>query len=252
MSTITILHTNDFHGKLTTQAEGIIAGERESTQSSLLLDSGDAISSGNIYFNPFGESILKRMSDLKYDAMAMGNREFHFLTKGLESKLRLSKFPVLCANIAGDSSYQYVSSCVRLTIGEMRVIIFGLTVPMITEKMTARKFSPFIFHDPIATAIRLVPTLRPECDLLIALTHIGLKNDRILAESVEGIDIIAGGHSHTNLYEPLHINRTFILQAGWWGHFLGKAEFELKDDGIRLVNTQHIDLRQAAIHLSDD
>ena len=243
MSTITILHTNDLHGKLTTQAEEIITSERESTQSSLLLDSGDAISSGNIYFNPFGESILKRMSDLKYDAMAMGNREFHFLTKGLELKLRLAEFPVLCANIAGDSVYQYVSSCVQLTIGEVRVIIFGLTVPMITEKMTARKFSPFVFHDPITTAMKLVPTLRPECDLLIALTHIGLKNDCLLAESVEGIDIISGGHSHSNLDEPLHINRTYILQAGWWGHFLGKAEFELCDGGVQLVSSQHIDLR---------
>ena len=101
MQTITLLHTNDFHGKLTKRSQEILRRERESVKSSILLDSGDAISSGNIYFNPFGEPILKQMSDLGYDAMAMGNREFHFLEKGLESKLKLAEFPVLCANISG-------------------------------------------------------------------------------------------------------------------------------------------------------
>lgn len=247
MQTVTILHTNDLHGKLTSDAEEIISSEKRFAKQALLLDSGDAISSGNIYFNPFGESILKRMSFLGYDAMAMGNREFHFLAKGLESKLRLAEFPVLCANISGDDISQYVSPYLRMAVGDLKVIIFGLTIPMITEMMTARKFSPFIFRDPITTAMELVPALRPECDLLIALTHIGLKNDRILAESVQGIDIISGGHSHTHLVEPLQIGRTHILQAGWWGHFLGRAEFELDADGVRLANSKHIDLRRSNI-----
>lgn len=250
MPTITILHTNDFHGKLTQKAEEIINCERKAMQPSLLLDSGDAISSGNIYFNPFGEPILKQMSELGYDAMAMGNREFHFLEKGLKTKLRLADFSVLCANISGNNISQYVSPFIKLSISGLRIIIFGLTVPMITEKMTAHKFSPFVFHDPIDTAMDLVPTLRPECDLLIALTHIGLKNDCILAEFVQGIDIISGGHSHTSLEEPLYINETYILQAGWWGHFIGKAEFELDNNGVKLISSQHIDLRQYSISSS--
>ena len=115
---------------------------------------------------------------------------------------------------------------------------------MITNKMFSHRFSPFVFHDPISTAKEIVPTLRADCDILIALTHIGVKKDCILAESVPGIDIISGGHSHTSLVEPLNVNGTYILQAGWWGHILGKAQFEIRDDRLKLVKSEHIDLKR--------
>jgi 5'-nucleotidase len=36
-------------------------------------------------------------------------------------------------------------------------------------------------------------------DIIIALTHLGLENDRRLARAVNGVDIIVGGHSHSLL-----------------------------------------------------
>ncbi|MGB9587160.1 MAG: bifunctional metallophosphatase/5'-nucleotidase, partial [Armatimonadota bacterium] len=85
-----ILHTNDLHGKLSQQAEEIIAREKKTCDTCILLDAGDAIPSGNIYWRPWGEPILSRMADIGYDAMVMGNREFHFLAAGLESKVKLA------------------------------------------------------------------------------------------------------------------------------------------------------------------
>ena len=36
--------------------------------------------------------------------------------------------------------------------------------------------------------------------IIIALTHIGYKADKLVAEAVDGIDVIVGGHSHSFLY----------------------------------------------------
>ena len=33
-------------------------------------------------------------------------------------------------------------------------------------------------------------------DIVIALTHIGARDDAILAKQVDGIDVICGGHTH--------------------------------------------------------
>lgn len=99
MPDITILHTNDFHGKMPPLAQEIIAREKASSPNPVLLDAGDAVSSGNIYYRPCGEPILAKMTELGYDAMAMGNREFHFLAAGLRSKVKLARFPVLAANL---------------------------------------------------------------------------------------------------------------------------------------------------------
>ena len=224
MPDLTILHTNDFHGKLSDALADRIAREKSSAEHCILLDAGDAVSSGNIYYRPGGEPVLARMSDLGYDAMAIGNREFHFLGPGLKSKVKLARFPILCANLQSELDLgPSVVPSVILDVG-MRVGIFGLTVPMVTKRMMVSKLSPFWFEDPIETAKGLVPKLRSGCELLIALTHIGLKADMELARLVPGIDIIVGGHSHATLDKPEVVGQTTIVQAGSWGRFLGRVD----------------------------
>lgn len=228
MPDLTILHTNDLHGKLTKSAAEIIAREKSSNERILLLDAGDAVSSGNIYYRPGGEPVLTRMSDIGYEAMALGNREFHFLEAGLKSKVRLARFPVVSANLR--SKHEIGSSVVpSITIERdgLRVAVFGLTVPMIMKRMPASKLSPYWFENPISAAAEIVPILRKNADIVIALTHIGMRLDEELAASVPGIDIIVGGHSHSVLQEPKLIGSTYIAQAGWWGHYLGKTEIAI-------------------------
>jgi 2',3'-cyclic-nucleotide 2'-phosphodiesterase (5'-nucleotidase family) len=67
-----------------------------------------------------------------------------------------------------------------------------------------------------------VDELRARVDLLIALTHIGLSNDKKLAEACPEIDLILGGHSHTVLDAPLMIGKTAICQTGSHGRFFGR------------------------------
>ena len=224
MPDLTILHTNDLHGKLSDRAAERIAREKSTAEHCLLLDGGDATPSGNIYYRPGGEPILARMSELGYDAMAMGNREFHFLGPGLKSKVKLARFPILCANLHSELELgQLVVPSVVFEIG-MKVGVFGLTVPMITKRMMVSKLSPFWFEDPIQAAAKMVHELKPKTDLLIALTHIGLKADMELAQSVPGIDIIVGGHTHAVLDKPVVVGETSIVQAGAWGRFLGRVD----------------------------
>jgi 2',3'-cyclic-nucleotide 2'-phosphodiesterase (5'-nucleotidase family) len=229
MPDLTILHTNDLHGKLTDRAADVIAQEKSSVGNCILLDAGDAVSSGNIYYRPGGEPILARMSDLGYDAMTMGNREFHFLAAGLESKVKLAKFPVLSANLHskdGDIG-PTVRPSVTLAVGGLRIVVFGLSVPMITKRMLASKFSPYWFSDPIDAAKSIVPQLRSQADVLIALTHIGLQTDLELAGAVSGIDLVVGGHTHATLAEARMVGGTAVVQAGWWGHCLGRTEITM-------------------------
>lgn len=244
MPDLTILHTNDLHGKLAARIAEIIAREKASAGRCLLLDGGDAVSSGNVYYRPGGEPVLARMTDLGYDAMVMGNREFHFLEAGLKSKVKLARFPILCANIRGKDGKipPAIRPSMTWDLDGLRVTAFGLTVPMITKRMKVSKLSPYHFEDPVETAAEIVPRLRPDCDVLIALTHIGFRVDMELAGSVAGIDIVVGGHSHTVLNEPDFVGDTAVVQAGWWGHYLGKTEITLTG-GRPEVRGTLVDLR---------
>ena len=236
MPDLTILHTNDLHGKLSDRAAERIAREKSTAEHCLLLDGGDAIPSGNIYYRPGGEPILARMSELGYDAIAMGNREFHFLGPGLKSKVKLARFPILCANLHSELELgQLVLPSVVFEVG-MKVGVFGLTVPMITKRMMVSKLSPFWFEDPVETARDLVPGLKNQVDLLIALTHVGLKADMELAQSVPGIDIIVGGHTHAVLDKPVVVGETSIVQAGAWGRYLGRVDVSGARISGKLIN----------------
>ena len=102
---------------------------------------------GNIEANPFGEAVLRTMSGLGYDAMTMGNREFHVLRPMLAAKIRDAQFPVLCANLRmkeddGNNKSLPVQAFRRFEMGGVRVCVFGVTVPMVTERMAARHLSP--------------------------------------------------------------------------------------------------------------
>lgn len=244
MPDLIILHTNDLHGKMTDRAAEKIAREKAAAGRCLLLDGGDAVSSGNVYYRPRGEPILAHMTELGYDAMVMGNREFHFLEAGLKSKVRLARFPILCANLRGKDGKipPAISPSFTSDFGGLKVAVFGLTVPMITKRMKVSKLSPYWFEDPVETAREIVPRLRAECDILIALSHIGFRADRELAESVPGIDLVVGGHSHTVLTEPVHVGNTAIVQAGWWGHYLGRTEVTLSG-GKPEIRYSLVDLR---------
>ncbi len=256
MARISIFHTSDMHNKLTRHLADRLHALKESSPDSLMLDSGDAIWAGNVFWRPGGEPILDLMNSVPYDAICMGNREFHFLEIGVNSKTSRANFPVLSANLRrkrgaerpdspllpGEgpgvrfSRRACVAPFVKFERDGLRIAVFGLTVPCITERMLARKISDFYFDQPMAAAAEIVPKLRPECDILIALTHIGIRVDRELAASVEGIDLILGGHTHTITQEPERVGRTFIIHHGFFAHYVGKVNVEARPEGISVTN----------------
>ena len=228
LKTLTVLHTNDFHNHLSAAGAALIQSEKAKHENVLLLDSGDAISAGNVGVRPGGEPILTRMSETGYDAMTLGNREFHVADALLRLKISSAGFPVLCANIRWredkGGTLPVAASFTKTLPNGLRVGVFGLTVPMVTPRMTARLVSAFVFDDPVQTAQNQIARLRPEVDALIALTHIGLREDERLADACPELDLIIGGHSHNKLFEPSVIHGVPIVQAGWFGHFLGETQ----------------------------
>ena len=248
MTRFTLLHTNDFHNHLNARQAEFIRQAKAAHENVLLLDAGDAVAAGNVGVRPGGEPILTLMSETGYDAMTLGNREFHVADTLLRIKINKAAFPILCANIRWredqGETLPVVPSLVKSLPNGLRVGVFGLTVPMVTPRMTARLVSAFVFDDPVAEARRQIEVLRPQVDALVALTHIGLREDERLAASCPELDLIIGGHSHNKLGEPKVVGDVPIVQAGWFGHFLGETELIWDTPGVRpQVTGRLVDLR---------
>ena len=64
-------------------------------------------------------------------------------------------------------------------------------------------------------------------DLVVLLSHLGLRGDKDLILEVEGIDLIFGGHSRAHQEDPVILGDVAIFQAGSRGKYLGQVQVEL-------------------------
>lgn len=249
---VTILHTNDLHGKLEnfTAIDDIVGGSariatlvkgiRDSAPGIvLLLDAGDA-THGTILSNFFdGEPVIDVMNAMGYDAMEIGNHDFNYGQDGLAERASQAEFPILAANIVVTVTGERPSFCQPYVIKEVmgkRIAIFGLITPDTPVVTHPKNVVGLTFLDPIETAAMLVPKLRPNADLIIALTHIGYEMDKQLAEEVGGIHVIVGGHSHTKIDVPERAGNeggnAIIAQAWEHGKALGRLDLEMRGKAV--------------------
>ena len=100
-------------------------------------------------------------------------------------------------NPSGYGAKDYVET----QIGCVKVGFFGLTTWAFDDQdqPLTGDYYPDMPTDLNFTAVAQaqVAAHRSSVDLLVALTHIGVQEDTVLALSQAGIDVILGGHSHT-------------------------------------------------------
>jgi 2',3'-cyclic-nucleotide 2'-phosphodiesterase (5'-nucleotidase family) len=218
-SSVTLLQTSDLHGRLPVESAARLAALKAEIPADFLVDSGDVVGAGNLGVRP-NEPVWETFNPLGYAAMAIGNREAHLWRSMLERKVAPARCPILCANLVVRAGINPARTHLFATANDgTRVAFFGLTVPMITRKMWMSSMSDLLFLPPREVAEEWVPRLRSEADLVVLLSHLGLKEDRRLAQSVPGIDVILGGHSHIELHRPEREGETRIFQPGGFGRY---------------------------------
>ncbi|MBI3912257.1 MAG: metallophosphoesterase [Armatimonadetes bacterium] len=250
MADLWVIHTNDLHGALDDAAEERLRAWIAATPHPLVLDAGDAIQTGNLGWPLRGpERMLPRMSDLGYHAMALGNRESHPRKEIFPLKLKGARFPVLCANITGKRPEAVGTLPTQRWLirehGGLRVGVLGVTVPMFTRQQWTQCLCDYWFDSPVDVARDLARDLRPTVDVLIAVTHIGLRQDQALAEAAPELDLIVGGHSHTDLESPCVVAGVPIVQVHAYGYAAGRARLKISQGGVELAAWEKTALRDA-------
>ncbi|MBX3118361.1 MAG: hypothetical protein KF784_04795 [Fimbriimonadaceae bacterium] len=224
---LTILHTNDFHGSLNaTKAEFIRSLKLETDGPILYCDSGDCIKAGNLAIPLKPDPAWGFLGDAGCDIGVIGNRESHVLEGAFAKKITGHRHPLVCANLRKKSGGHPLPMSHIFELSGLKVGVIGVMVPMVTERMATAAASAYLWDAPIPVADQQAQTMRGGVDCLIALTHIGYRQDQELAEKCPLIDIILGGHSHTILESPARVGDTFICQGGSHGKYIGRYIWE--------------------------
>ena len=237
---LTIIHINDTHGR--THAEPYISQLAKDIRTNggnvLILDAGDRLHGQTATNLTRGETMVRVMNAAGYSAMVTGNHEYTF---GAERLLELSgmmEFPLLAANVRYDGEYIFERYTVLYMDG-LTIGIFGLVTPETVTKSDPRNMTGLVFENPVDTAAEITEILKAEnCEIIIALTHLGgdnhtLENERSDAlAAVPGIDIVIDGHSHTFLDNGRIVGDTLIAQVGEYSQHIGIVEITI-ENGVK-------------------
>ena len=218
---LVLLHTNDTHSYVAGRDKygnacmasadcaggmgriaAVVREERQHADNVLALDAGDQFQ-GTLFFTVNGWSMLADLDNrVNYDAVTLGNHEFDKGCDTLAQYVGALKYPVLAANLKPEPGCPLrglsISPYAVRTVRGVKVGIVGLANPDVSTLAAA---CPYTHFTNSADALRkaVAELERQGVRHIVAVTHLGLPADRELARTVDGVDVIVGGHTHSYL-----------------------------------------------------
>lgn len=216
----------------------------------ITLDGGD-FSMGTLFQTIYMTDAceLRLLGSMGYDVVTFGNHEFEYRDDGLAAMLEAAlaskeELPQIVDGnyyppVEGDENYTENSRRVweafknygvkEYTVLERDGVRYGIFGIFGEDSHECSPMSGMVFEPPIDAAKHIVADIKQNenCDYIICLSHSGTdekkskSEDYNLAKSVDGIDVIISGHTHTTLTEPLIVNDTIIVSAGEYTKNLG-------------------------------
>jgi 2',3'-cyclic-nucleotide 2'-phosphodiesterase (5'-nucleotidase family) len=255
---VTFLHTNDIHGhfmgskatwleheppvggfgslKEFSHQEQIAA--RRQARPLFVIDAGDWFTGAPESDLTDGAAMIAGLNQIDYDYLTIGNHEFDVGSDTLIQRIAELKHPVITSNVylKTDTQPQQFPGTIPNAIVEKKGIKFGFFA-VLTEDMKGYNIEGVKFDRVVPTARRQIRNLSDSgADIVVAITHIGLEEDRKLARMVDGIDVIVGAHSHSRLQKPEFEDNTIIVQAGSQLNQVGRLDLNVNSSRGMIVN----------------
>lgn len=213
----------------------------------VVVDTGDQFNK-SAYFGKYGATLVQaNIKALRYDMISLGNHEFVQGARGFRQLVKNLNIPILCANLdykQHDWLAKHVKPWIIKEFGGERVGFIGAVVGPKHDRRIEMEIDSF---EPREYIVQAVAELQAEgVDKIILLSHCGYKTDLELAQTVVGLDVILGGHTHllfsntapeADVREyPLVIDngsqKVLLVHSGYFGKYVGLLQVSFDDDGL--------------------
>ena len=263
---LTMLHSNDLHGDFLpkdvdgketgglSRLAGYVGKIRSERENVIYAIAGDMFRGSVIDSEYQGLSTIDLMNNLNPDVATIGNHEVDYGFAHLLFLEKCAKFPIVNANLfITMNNARVFTPYINIEVGGMRIMFIGiLTEEVLASTKNEKIIGTFIDLESAAKEVGIIcdnyRTVRT--DMTVLLTHIGIDNDRKLAEMLDpdwGVDMIIGGHSHTFMDEPEIINGIPIVQAGTGTGVIGRFDIQYDTDKKEIA-----DIKWRCIPINED
>lgn len=170
--------------------------------------------------------MVKVFNSLNVKVSCLGNHDLDFGIQRMTELVGMTKpCKWLISNLNLEKTGRPVGDLATWTTEDVKIDKEGNTMKVgffgVAEREWLGQFSSmitdkFTYRDYITTARELSAFLRKEqkCDFIIALTHMRVPNDRLLAENVQDVDLCLGGHDHSYIAELCDRTGVVIVKSG--------------------------------------
>lgn len=240
-----LLHTNDVHSsfQVMPRVAGAIARLRASRPAVpvIVADCGDHMDRMSAVTEASaGSAHLAIFRATGYDVITLGNNEGLTFTKARLHELFGGPLPfaVALANLRDQDTGTAPEWMKPGFLWEKEGLRIGITAATACYPVFYQLLG-WQVDEPLAALAREVRRLRQAgAHAVVVLSHLGLRVDKRLAEEVEGIDVILGGHTHHVLEEPLLHEGTYLCGCGSMGRYVGEVELGFHPETGRLLQVE--------------
>uniref|UniRef100_A0A6B0VER7 5'-nucleotidase n=1 Tax=Ixodes ricinus TaxID=34613 RepID=A0A6B0VER7_IXORI len=276
---LTILHTNDIHshflqsdkrgGNCTEEkakkkecyggVSRIITKVREIKKqktNTLFFNAGDFYQ-GTVWYTVLKYNIVAlAMENMMYDAVCLGNHEFDDGPEGLYPflvRMKNANVTVLGTNLeTKDEPALNGIEVLKSIVYEINGVKMGVMGVVTRETLTIAKPGKIGILDEIDSVTKEIENLKNRSVKIFALiSHVGYQKDKEIAQKVEDLHFIVGGHTNTFLYHgtgtkgpggetiegdyPTVVERNgkqaLVTQDYWFGKYLGYLKLNFSSEG---------------------
>ncbi|WP_176717319.1 bifunctional metallophosphatase/5'-nucleotidase [Vulcanibacillus modesticaldus] len=243
---IHIIHTNDLHShfnnmaKISSYIKKLRAEVTSKEEKVIVVDLGDHMDRMQLETEGTGGKVnVEILNYLNTDVITIGNNEGLTFTKELLAEAYLDKkFRIVACNLKDLESKRlpdWLEEYWIQDLGKIRIGWVGATAPY----KTFYKLQGWAIEDPFSNLQRIIQQIRLEVDLIIILSHLGLRADERLAEQLKDVDVILGGHTHFLLEKGIKKeNQPLVCQAGIFGDYVGHLVIDYDIENRHLIGVE--------------
>jgi 2',3'-cyclic-nucleotide 2'-phosphodiesterase (5'-nucleotidase family) len=237
------------------------------TANTVLVDAGDEMQ-GSLLSNlgdgtPTGKGIptIATYNAMGYNVATFGNHEFDWGQVNLGNRTTEAAYPYVTANIvkndtgncatAGWTKPDFADAPYQIqTVGApntVKVAFIGVTTTETPTITVSTATAGLCFKDPAESIQHYYAAMKADgADVIVVLSHLGYADggygygipvygDQSLAAKLntagKPVNLIIGGHSHTNLAAATTVGNTKVVQAYYNGRRVGRADITVGTDG---------------------
>ncbi len=234
----------------------LLVDDGDEMQGSLLSNLGDGTATGK------GIPTIAAFNALGYNVATFGNHEFDWGQENLTNRTTEAVHPYVTANIVKKDGLDCASSgWVKpdfadapyqiLTVGTdpntVKVAFIGVTTIETPTITVSTATAGLCFKDPADSILHYYDAMKADgADVIVVLSHLGYPDggygygipaygDQTLAAKLntanKPVNLIIGGHSHTDLTAATTVGTTKVVQSHYNGRKVGRADITVGIDG---------------------